>query len=100
MKFITGKNNSSRGTVYYKNLFSRVISIFPRTVTNISTVTNASAVSTKPGGCTTYTVSSGDSLWNIAAEKLGNGSAYGVLMKTNGLSVSMLHPGQKLKINC
>jgi photosystem II stability/assembly factor-like uncharacterized protein/LysM repeat protein len=50
--------------------------------------------------CQSYTVQPGDSLWNIAVEKLGNGSAYTSILSSNKLSSTNLNSGQKLKIGC
>lgn len=47
---------------------------------------------------TEYVVKSGDSLWKIAAEKLGNGSRYTEIVELNGLKTTVLQVGQKLKI--
>ena len=46
----------------------------------------------------TYTVRSGDSLWAIAANQLGNGSRYTEIKALNGLKSDTIHPGQVLKL--
>jgi nucleoid-associated protein YgaU len=45
-----------------------------------------------------YTVVKGDSLWKIAAVKLGNGARYPEIKVLNGLTTDTIFPGQKLKI--
>jgi N-acetylmuramoyl-L-alanine amidase CwlA len=45
-----------------------------------------------------YTVVKGDSLWKIAAAKLGNGARYKEIKTLNGLSGDTIYAGQKLKI--
>jgi LysM repeat protein len=45
-----------------------------------------------------YTVIKGDTLWKIAAAKLGNGAHYKEIKTLNGLSGDTIYPGQKLKI--
>lgn len=45
-----------------------------------------------------YTVRAGDSLWAIAARELGDGARYREIMTENGLSSTILHIGDKLKI--
>ncbi|MCL1914618.1 MAG: LysM peptidoglycan-binding domain-containing protein [Eubacteriaceae bacterium] len=45
-----------------------------------------------------YIVNKGDSLWKIAAEKLGSGNRYAEIQKLNNLSTDVIHPGQVLKI--
>ncbi|MFP3156543.1 LysM peptidoglycan-binding domain-containing protein [Lachnospiraceae bacterium ZAX-1] len=45
-----------------------------------------------------YIVIKGDSLWKIAAIKLGNGSRYPEIKSLNGLTSDIIYPGQKLKI--
>lgn len=46
----------------------------------------------------TYTVVAGDSLWGIAQKRLGNGNRYKEIMTLNGLSSTVIRPGQKLKL--
>lgn len=50
--------------------------------------------------CRTYVVKPGDSFWKIAAEKLGSGSDYSLIMLANKTKSLTLTPGQKLKIGC
>lgn len=45
-----------------------------------------------------YVVQSGDSLWSIAERFLGNGARYFEIMALNGLSSTVIYPGQVLKI--
>ncbi len=46
----------------------------------------------------TYRVKAGDSLWSIAEEELGSGLRYKEIMELNGLSTTIIYPGQMLKI--
>lgn len=46
----------------------------------------------------TYTVVSGDSLWAIAQNYLGNGSRYNEIMSLNGLNSTVIYPGQELRL--
>jgi LysM repeat protein len=46
----------------------------------------------------TYTVAKGDTLWGIAAEKLGSGARYTEIMALNGLKTNTINPGQVLKL--
>lgn len=46
----------------------------------------------------TYTVIKGDTLWGIAAKKLGSGTRYKEIKTLNGLSSDTIYAGQKLKI--
>lgn len=46
----------------------------------------------------TYIVKKGDSLWDIAASKLGNGNRYKEIMTLNGLKSTTISTGTKLKI--
>ncbi len=46
----------------------------------------------------TYIVVSGDNLWNIAKKFLGDGSRYTEIMSLNGLTSTVIYPGQVLKI--
>jgi LysM repeat protein len=46
----------------------------------------------------TYTVVKGDSLWSIAAKRLGNGARYTEIKVLNGLKSDLIHAGDKLKI--
>ena len=45
-----------------------------------------------------YTVVRGDTLWRIAANKLGKGARYTEIMALNGLTSDLIITGQKLKI--
>ena len=45
-----------------------------------------------------YMVVKGDSLWKIAATKLGSGARYREIKALNGLTSGVIIPGQKLKI--
>ena len=47
---------------------------------------------------TTYTVTSGDTLWKIAEKFLGDGALYKNIMDLNGLTSTSISPGQVLKI--
>jgi len=46
----------------------------------------------------TYTVAKGDTLWGIAAKKLGSGARYKEIKTLNGLSSDIIYAGQKLKM--
>lgn len=45
-----------------------------------------------------YTVKSGDSLWKIAQEQLGNGARYTEIKALNGLTTDVIRAGQVLKM--
>lgn len=51
-----------------------------------------------PEGFIVYTVRQGDSLWSIAEMFLGTGLRYPEIMAWNGLTDSLIYPGQQLKI--
>ena len=44
------------------------------------------------------TVKAGDSLWRIAAQRLGNGARYKEIRTMNGLKNNTIHAGQVLKL--
>lgn len=47
---------------------------------------------------TTHIIKSGDTLWSIAENYLGNGAKYKELKNLNGLTSDTIYPGQTLKI--
>lgn len=47
----------------------------------------------------TYTVKSGDTLWNIAAKHLGDGNLYKKIMSINGLKSTIIKKGMVLKLS-
>lgn len=57
-----------------------------------------------PGGDTSapaqrkYTVKAGDSLWQIAQDQLGDGSRYPEIQKLNGITGTLIHPGDVLAL--
>lgn len=60
---------------------------------------DAADIGTNSGaGYTTYTVAKGDTLWDIAQKRLGNGNRYKEIMTLNGLSSTVIRVGQKLKL--
>lgn len=89
---------TTNGRIYYKDIISQITSIFPKQTTVLGAKTNK--VLGVTADCETYTVKSGDSLWSIASEKLGSGSSYSSIMKSNSLNSSVVNPGKKLKVGC
>ena len=51
-----------------------------------------------PGTTKTYTVKTGDTLWDITQNLLGNGARYKEIVSLNNLHSSIIYPGQVLKI--
>lgn len=51
-----------------------------------------------PNDYRNYMVKSGDTLWGIAEKELGSGLRYKEIMELNGLSSTVIYPGQILKI--
>lgn len=51
-----------------------------------------------PVDCEKYVIKSGDTLWNIAATKMGSGTKYKYLMEFNNLSSTVINPGQVIYI--
>lgn len=45
-----------------------------------------------------YTVIEGDTLWDIAAKKLGDGTRYTEIMQLSGLTDTTIYPGQELTL--
>ena len=60
---------------------------------------DADDIGTNSGaGYTVYTVMKGDTLWEIAQKRLGNGTRYKEIMTLNGLKTSTIRVGQTLKL--
>lgn len=57
-----------------------------------------SASNTGSSSAKTYTVKTGDTLWDIAQNLLGNGARYKEIVSLNNLHSSIIYPGQVLKI--
>ena len=57
-----------------------------------------SASNTGSSSTKTYTVKTGDTLWDIAQNLLGNGARYNEIVSLNNLHSSIIYPGQVLKI--
>ncbi len=97
----TTSNSSSKATSYYKNFVSRILSVFPRRVTNAGSGNGdleATTVSVKE--CQDYVVQPGDNLWTIASQNLESGTKYSDLMQKNNLSSTLLNIGQVLRVGC
>ncbi|CAF0730795.1 unnamed protein product [Rotaria sordida] len=60
------------------------------------------ASAANPGATGTYTVQSGDTLWDIAHDQLGDATKWGDIYKANseliGSNPGMIHPGQQLQL--
>lgn len=71
---------------------------YPSIISNLGL--NKASSSLKPviPVSTTYTVVSGDTLWDIAEKFLGSGSRYAEIKVANGLSSDTIYPGQVLII--
>lgn len=94
---ITTTKNSNIAVSYYKDFPSQIFSIFPKKISELTVAQNRIQ---NAGVCEEYTVQPGDSLWQIAEEKLGSGSKYPIIQSVNLLSTTMINPGQKLKVGC
>lgn len=57
------------------------------------------SASWSPGGASTYTVAKGDTLWSIAASKLGDGNRWKEIAQLNSLKdADAITPGQRLTL--
>nr|AXS01377.1 N-Acetylmuramoyl-L-alanine amidase [uncultured bacterium] len=65
-------------------------------IKSLTVVAGASAVNDNP--YVTYIVRTGETLWSIAAAKLGNGARYTEIKALNRLTTDVIIPGQVLKI--
>lgn len=101
MKITTAKKGTTRGISYFKNFPSRILSIFPKSITHVGSTSSAS---NKPVNSCEYVVQPGDSLWKIALDKLGNGRKYTEIIAKNKSAYPgmerMIHSGWKFKIGC
>jgi LysM repeat protein len=98
IKITTTKKSTVGGIRYYKDFVSRIFSIFPSSLTVISSVFIVQPQPTTKS-CL-YTVQSGDSLWGIAQSQLGNGMRYQEILQSNNLTSTIIFIGQTLKVGC
>jgi len=66
---------------------------------------DTSSSSSLPSDCQSYVTKSGDTLWSIAKQLLGNGSQFQQIIDQNSdqyptLKKNLLQPGWTLKVNC
>ena len=88
--------NGSTVKTYYKNVVSQLYAAIPK---QSSEVTTQSVLGTKTNRCS-YTVRSGDSLWRVALDELGDGSRYTEIMQKNMITSTLLYPGDILQLPC
>lgn len=106
--FSCEERGNDPGTVYYSMKIKEYREITARKV-KVSTTTKKATVPAKPKARTdnrvqpkTYTVKSGDNLWNIAAKYLGKGSRYLEIYNLNKDKIknpSLIYPGQVLRLS-
>ncbi len=95
------RSTSQGGASFYKSFGSKILSIFPKQVTNAGSGNNVLELRTPSViGCQDYIVKSGDSLWTIASQNLGSGTLYSEIMQKNSLKSTSLNIGQVLKVGC
>lgn len=98
---IADKHNTTIAKIKSLNKLSSNL-IFPNQVlqvpgtSNSSSTSNTSSSNTSTSSTTYYTVKSGDTLGVIAGKY---GTTYQKIMSLNGLSNTIIYPGQKLKVN-
>lgn len=98
---IADKHNTTIAKIKSLNNLSSNL-IFPNQVlqvpgtSNSSSTSNTSSRSTSTSSTTYYTVKSGDTLGVIAGKY---GTTYQKIMSLNGLSNTIIYPGQKLKVS-
>ncbi len=102
----TATNSGGAGDVSYSVTFTEAkeIKVYTTSELNIkpSAKTNETSSATRPApaaaSATTYTVKSGDSLWAIAKQYLGDGSRYNEIYELNkdtiGSNPNLIYPGQ------
>jgi LysM repeat protein len=61
---------------------------------------NVLGASTTTQQCHMYQAKPGDSLWSVAKTLLHNPLLWTQIKKQNNLPSTLIHSGQKLKINC
>lgn len=92
---MSGNNSTIR---YYNTFISQILSIFPQQATVLGAATTRRQNTTP--ACQNYRVMPGDSLWQIAQNRLGNGTRYQQIETSNNLYTTVLSVGQTLKIGC
>lgn len=110
-KFDTNEDGGDVGTIYYsitlkeyRDVSVRQVSVnvSSTTATATATVEKSSARVDNTVTAKTYTVKTGDSLWNIAKAKLGSGSKYKEIYNLNknviGSNPNLIYVGQVLSL--
>ncbi|MCL4366848.1 DUF2341 domain-containing protein [Patescibacteria group bacterium] len=87
---------SSQPATYYQNLLSQVQNIAAN-VLGAATIVNPNQAVPSINSCS-YIVVAGDTLWDIAQRKYGNGTKYQQIIGLNPGISSILHPRQTLTL--
>lgn len=90
--------NVSINLKQWKDYGTKTVNIETKVLKSVATIQEERSAETAPK-LKTYTVKSGDTLWNISKKNLGNGSKYIEIASLNNLSnPNLIFPGQVLTL--
>lgn len=83
----------------YRNFGTKAVVVKPEGTSTATTVSSTTPRESTKESPKSYTVKSGDSLWKICQQHLGDGSKYSSIAALNGITnPNLIYPGQVIKL--